>query len=102
VAAVFTEQEKTYCYRLVHGLPERTEVKIGRMNDTRVELLAGLGEGDKVLLSPPASSEGKDKAAEKEKKPDPNQPPPGPPAGPPGRAAEAPAAKGGPGLGGGK
>jgi HlyD family secretion protein len=98
VAAVFTEQEKTYCYRPVNGLPVRTEVKIGRMNDTRVELTSGLAEGDKVLLSPPSSSQGKDKDAEKdkEKKVDANQPPPGPTAGPP-RRAEAPDAKGGTG-----
>jgi HlyD family secretion protein len=80
VAAVFTEQEKTRCYRLVGGLPQPTEIKIGRMNDTRVEVLSGLSEGDKVLLSPPSSAEGKDKNAEKDKKLDANQPP-GPPAG---------------------
>ncbi len=53
IAGVFTEQEKTICY---HGRPggvETVEVKVGRMNDRRVEIISGLAEGDEVLLVPP-------------------------------------------------
>lgn len=55
VAAVFTEQEKTFCFRPNGGEPQRVEVEIGRMNETRVQVLSGLAEGDTVLLTPPAS-----------------------------------------------
>ena len=52
VAAVFTEQDETYCWREVKGGKEKVQVKVGRMTDTRVEILSGLKEGDRVLLSP--------------------------------------------------
>ena len=68
VATVFTEQEKTYCYRLADGRMERVEVQVGKMNDTHVQILSGLVEGDRVLLTPPVSVErasgDKDKADE--------------------------------------
>jgi len=57
MAAVFTEQEKTYCWRVSGSSIERVPVKIGRMNDVRVQIVAGLSEGDRVLLSPPAVAE---------------------------------------------
>lgn len=53
VAAVFTEQEQTYCWRLASSAPVRTPIKIGRMNSDMVEIISGLNEGDKVLLQPP-------------------------------------------------
>ncbi len=59
VAAVWTEQEKTYCWRATNdGQPARVDVSVGRSNETRVEVLAGLSEGDRVLLVPgePAAS----------------------------------------------
>lgn len=63
VSAVFTEQERTYCYRLTDGQARRAPIKVGRMNDTRVEVVAGLAEGDEILLSPPATTEGEAPAA---------------------------------------
>ena len=54
VAAVFAEQEQTYCWRLASNTPQRAPVKVGRMNDTLVEIVSGLSEGDRVLLAPPA------------------------------------------------
>ncbi len=75
VAAVFTEQEKTYCYRSANGRLGRVEVKLGHMNDTRVQILSGLAEGDKVLLNPPASAEGGVKQKEKEEEEEPQPPP---------------------------
>ena len=65
VAAVFTEQEKTYCYRVDGGQLSRVEVRVGRMNDTRVEIISGLEAGDEVALSPPPTVEaGKERPAE--------------------------------------
>ncbi len=53
VAAVFSEQRKTYVWRLGEdGRSERVEVKVGRSNETKVEVLSGLNEGDEVLLVP--------------------------------------------------
>jgi len=53
VAAVFTQQERTYCYRLQNGKAQQVDVRIGCMNDREVEIVAGLSEGDEVLLVPP-------------------------------------------------
>jgi len=54
VAAVYTRQDQTFCYRVDgSGNYERVEVKLGRMNNTQVQILAGLAQGDKVLLTPP-------------------------------------------------
>ena len=106
VAAVFTEQEKTFCYRLADGQVERVEVKIGQMNDTRVEILTGLTEGDQVLLSQPTTlDEGGDKPPDEDAAPNakPKAPkePKAPEAGPPDRprptdkpARPAPAGRG--------
>ena len=80
VAAVFTEQERTCCYRSVNGRVDRAEVKLGHMNDTRVQILSGLTEGDEVLLNPPISAEGGagQKKEEKQDEGDEPQPPQGP------------------------
>ena len=67
IAGVFTEQEKTICYQVRPGGVETVEVKVGRMNDRRVEILSGLAEGDKVLLVPP--EEGKEEKKKSEESP---------------------------------
>jgi len=89
VATVFTEQEKTCCYRVTAGHMERVEVKVGKMNDSRVQIVSGLREGDHLLLTPPASVEKDDKAddalrkeAPPERSPDELKPPDGPKAPP--------------------
>ncbi len=56
VAAVFTEQDKTYCWKLDDGQAEKIPVTIGRSNDRRVQIKSGLSAGDKVLLVPPESA----------------------------------------------
>jgi len=56
VATVFTEQEKTYCWRLDGGQPRRVPVKVGLMNDRRVQILAGLSQGQRVSLVPPTGT----------------------------------------------
>jgi HlyD family secretion protein len=53
VAAVFTDQEQTYAWRLSSEKPEKAFIKVGRMNNEMVEVLSGLQDGDRVLLSPP-------------------------------------------------
>ena len=54
IAAVFSEGESTFCWK-VTGRSRRTKVpvKVGRSNETDVEILEGLAEGDIVLLVPP-------------------------------------------------
>ncbi len=54
IATVYTRQDETFCY-LVDGSGnyKRTPVKLGRMNNTHVQVLSGLKQGDKVLLAPP-------------------------------------------------
>ena len=71
VAAIFTEQDKTFCYRVNSGRCEEAPVKLGRMNDRRVEIVSGLKEGDKVLLSPPPEMPGE----EREEAPEAGPPP---------------------------
>ncbi len=53
VAAVFSQQEKRYCWRVNGGTAHRVTVEIGKMNSTDVEIRSGLNEGDCVLLSEP-------------------------------------------------
>jgi len=53
IAAVFTERGKTVCYRRNGGKCERVTVKIGRMNDRRVQIVSGLAQGDEVFLAEP-------------------------------------------------
>ena len=53
IAAVFTEGEKTLCYRIEDGDFEPVEVKVGGMNDEYVQILSGLKEGDEVTLTKP-------------------------------------------------
>jgi HlyD family secretion protein len=56
VAAVFTEQQQTYVYRVRGGSVEKTPVKVGRMNEKSVEVISGLAEGDIVRLTQPAET----------------------------------------------
>jgi len=54
VATVYTRQDQTFCYRVDDGGNyERAPVKLGQMNSTQVQILAGLQQGEKVLLAPP-------------------------------------------------
>jgi HlyD family secretion protein len=52
VAAVFAEGDQTWCWRVGSG-PQKVPVRVGQMNDTMVEIISGLSEGDTVLLVPP-------------------------------------------------
>ena len=68
VAAVWTEQEKTYCWQATNGgQAARVDVRVGRSNETRVEVLGGLSEGDRVLLVPGESATSGEAQAEQPK-----------------------------------
>lgn len=67
IAAVFTEQEETFCRVLREGNVERVPVVIGKMNDEYVVIREGLTEGETVLLVSPmgeAQSKGTEKATD--------------------------------------
>jgi len=53
VAAVFSEGDTHYCWRVRDGRPEKVQVEIGKTNDREVQVLSGLSEGDEVLEAPP-------------------------------------------------
>jgi len=53
IAAVFTENDKTLCYRITDDGFEPVEVKVGGMNDEYIQILSGLQEGDEVTLTKP-------------------------------------------------
>lgn len=60
IAAVFTESDKTICYRITDDGFEPVEVKVGGMNDEYIQILSGLQEGDEVtLIKPGQKSENK-------------------------------------------
>ena len=48
--ALHTDRGKGYVYRVVNGKLRRTEVGVGNLNLTQVEVLSGLKEGDQVAL----------------------------------------------------
>jgi len=67
IQSVVPSEGKQICY-VVHGLKrEKREVEIGQFNNDFIEIKKGLKEGEKVLLTPPESSE--PETGEKEKKP---------------------------------
>ena len=68
IAAVFSEADEKFCWKVTDG-SKRTKmpVTVGRTNDTNVEILSGIEEGDKVLLVPPEGliDDGRDRPAAK-------------------------------------
>ncbi len=48
--ALHTDRGKSYVFRVVNGTVRRTQVTIGNLNLTQVEILSGLKEGDVVAL----------------------------------------------------
>jgi len=54
IAAVFSDQDVTYCYRVGDdGAPHRVDVQLGMTSETRAQIKSGLNEHDVVLLVPP-------------------------------------------------
>ena len=68
VATVFTEQDKTYCWRVTDEGKEKVAVEVGLMSDTRIQILKGLDEGDRVLLAPTSEEKPREDAAADEAK----------------------------------
>ena len=67
IAAVFSDDESTYCYRLDgKGRPKRTAIRIGLTSETRVQVLSGLAEGDRVLLVPPPGEKSRPRRKKKQ------------------------------------
>jgi len=56
VAAVFTEQEQTYTWKVDGAQRRKLPVKVGRTNETRVVIRSGLSQGERVLLAPPTGA----------------------------------------------
>ena len=58
VAALFSEQDKHYCWRMRGVQAEKASVQIGQMSNDRVQVVSGLSEGDIVRLSQPSDKLG--------------------------------------------
>ncbi len=56
VTAVFNNQGDRVVYVVVGGRTEPRHVDLGESNDRMVEIVAGLREGERVSLSPPAGT----------------------------------------------
>jgi HlyD family secretion protein len=96
VQVVANREGKKLCYVMAYDTPQPREVSTGAFNDTFVEIISGLEEGEQVLLNPPRLIEpsGVAKSTEARKLP-PDREPPGdtpPKAGP--RAVIAKSASG--------
>ncbi len=50
VLSVYNKKNRYYCMKLEGRTPTETEITLGKMNESRVQVLTGLNEGDKVLL----------------------------------------------------
>jgi|GEM_PF-1175926 len=50
VLSVYNKKNRYYCMKVQDGTPTETEITLGKMNESRVQVLSGLDEGDKVLL----------------------------------------------------
>jgi len=48
--ALHTDRGRSFVFKIVNGKVRRTEVKVGNLNLTQVEILSGLKEGDQVAL----------------------------------------------------
>ncbi|MBI4262739.1 MAG: efflux RND transporter periplasmic adaptor subunit [Acidobacteria bacterium] len=57
-AAIRTEGDRTYAFVVRGGIAERQAVTIGGADGDRVEVLAGLNAGDRVIVSPPPTLTG--------------------------------------------
>jgi len=53
VQAVAIRESKKLCYVMASNTPQPRAVSTGAFNDTFVEIISGLEEGEQVLLNPP-------------------------------------------------
>jgi HlyD family secretion protein len=54
-AAIRTENNQSYAYVVVNGVIDRRAVKVGGADGDRLEVVAGLSVGERVVISPPAT-----------------------------------------------
>ena len=66
VLSVYNKKNHYYCMKLQNGTPTETEVTLGKMSESRVQVLSGLSEGDEVLLVAEADEGIKPKKVEDE------------------------------------
>jgi len=71
VLSVYNKKDKYYCMKIEGGSPVETRIEIGKMNESRVQVLSGLNEGDKVLLVADADEETRRGEAKEEGQPAP-------------------------------
>jgi HlyD family secretion protein len=57
IQAVYAESGSFFCYVMSAGKPVRRGVKVGRSNESFLEITEGLSEGEKVLLYKPDETE---------------------------------------------
>ena len=57
IQAVYAESGSFFCYVMSGGKPVRRGVKVGRSNESFLEITEGLSEGEKVLLYKPDETE---------------------------------------------
>ncbi len=50
VLSVYNKKNRYYCMKVEDGTSTETEITLGKMNESRVQVLTGLNEGDRVLL----------------------------------------------------
>ncbi len=60
VEAVFEDKDRFIVYKRTFGSPQETVVKIGESNDSFVQILDGLKEGDEVYLYRPFQKKGQE------------------------------------------
>ncbi|MBT3278077.1 MAG: HlyD family efflux transporter periplasmic adaptor subunit [Phycisphaerales bacterium] len=53
IAAIFTRGSRRWCVKNTPQGPKAVEVQIGKINDTNVQILGGVSEGDELMLSLP-------------------------------------------------
>jgi macrolide-specific efflux system membrane fusion protein len=51
IEALLEDGDSTYVYTVRDGRARRTDITVGRMTDTRVEVLSGLADGEEVVVS---------------------------------------------------
>jgi RND family efflux transporter MFP subunit len=53
-SAIRTENNQTYAFVVANGVVDRRAVKVGGVDGDRLEVLAGVNSGERVIVSPPA------------------------------------------------
>ena len=57
-ASVVTDQNQTYVFVVRGTRVERVAIRVGGNDGDRLEVLAGISAGERVVVSPPASMAG--------------------------------------------